>query len=411
MKASHLIISLGIVAVTALAWFILGKAISDRTHGFSRSMAGEVSDVWGPALVQQHPQAWFATPNAVNGRQTLQPTKAEVVVGLESEPKRRGLFWHRTYQVDFQADYEFTNPTRIPQTLFLSLPLPAEASGLRGFEFTVDGVEEGGAAPNPSNHTLQRATVVPAGATIPVRLAYRTNGTNSWSYHFPDASRISGFELRMQTNFEEINFPVGTGSPTDRRFSEGTWSLNWDYPDVLAAPHIGMDMPKTLNAGPVAARIAFFAPVSLLFFVTVLLLVAGLRGISLHPMHIFFVSAGFFGFHLLFAYLVDLLPLYTSFGISALVSLVLVCSYLRAVGGMPLLKVAVPAQMTYLILFSFSFFFDGLTGIVLSVVSLATLALLMILTAKVDWAKVFRGSAIQPENPVASPLPPPFTPR
>lgn len=389
MKPSHLIISLCIVAATAVAWFILGAAIADRTSMSSHSMSNEVADVWGPPLVQQHPHAWFATPNSRSGKETLLPFNSEVAVNLFSEPKRRGLFWHRTYLADFKANYEFTNPTRIPQTLFLAIPLPEDANGLRGFEFTVNGVEEDGTVSAGAGGTLQRAVVVEAGESIRVHLAYQANGTGAWNYHFTDSRRISGFSLQMQTNFQDINFPVGTGSPTDRRADGESWSLTWDYPDVLSAPSIGMDMPKALNAGPVAARIAFFAPVSLLFFVTVLLLVAGLRGISLHPMHIFFVSAGFFGFHLLFAYLVDLLPLYPSFGIAAGVSLVLVCGYLRAVGGKSLLKVAVPAQITYLILFSFSFFFDGLTGIVLATVSVATLALLMILTARVDWSKVF----------------------
>jgi inner membrane protein involved in colicin E2 resistance len=150
-----------------------------------------------------------------------------------------------------------------------------------------------------------------------------------------------------------------------------------------------MDMPKLLNAGPVALRIVQFAPVSLLFFTAVVLLVAVLKRIPLHPMHVFFVSAGFFAFHLLFAYLVDLLDPYASFGVAAAVSLLLVAGYLRAVGGKLLFRVAVPAQLIYLMLFSLSFFFDGLTGITLAVVSVLTLALLMILTAKVDWRQVF----------------------
>lgn len=85
------------------------------------------------------------------------------------------------------------------------------------------------------------------------------------------------------------------------------WVLTWNYPDVLAVPSIGMDMPKLLNAGPVAARIAYFAPVSLVFFITVLLLlVGGLKGVRLHPMHVFFVAAGFCAFYLLFAWLMYL---------------------------------------------------------------------------------------------------------
>jgi hypothetical protein len=197
----------------------------------------------------------------------------------------------------------------------------------------------------------------------------------------------------MLTDFHEINFPVGTASadPDKRHEDKRGYSLTWDYPDVIAAQDIGMDMPKLLNAGPVAARIVFFAPVSLLFFVTVVLLVAGMKGIPLHPMHVFFISAGFFAFHLLFAYLVDLLPLATSFIIATATSLLLVTGYLKAVGGRTLFAIALPAQLTYLIAFSTSFFIDGLTGITLTVLAVATLALLMFLTARTDWRGFFGG--------------------
>ena len=68
----------------------------------------------------------------------------------------------------------------------------------------------------------------------------------------------------MKTNFDEINFPAGTGSPTDRKETKGSWELRWRYPDVIGAQAIGMDMPSVLNPGPVASRISFFAPVSLI---------------------------------------------------------------------------------------------------------------------------------------------------
>ena len=127
----------------------------------------------------------------------------------------------------------------------------------------------------------------------------------------------------------------------------------------------------------------------MLFFVTIILLISGILGIPLHPMHIFFVAAGFFAFHLLFAYLVDLLQLLPSFAISATCSLLLVCGYLKAVGGSRLFKIALPAQAIYLVIFSASFFIDGLTGITLAVLSVITLALLMFLTARIDWRTFF----------------------
>jgi inner membrane protein involved in colicin E2 resistance len=203
--------------------------------------------------------------------------------------------------------------------------------------------------------------------------------------------------LTMSADFEEISFPVATGSPTTRERVGDSWTLEWSFPDVISAPAIGMDMPKVLNAGPVASRIAFFAPVSLLFFFTVLLILGMTKNVNLHPVNYFFLAAGFFAFQLLFAYLVDLVPLTLSFVIASVVSLLLVCSYVAAVGGKRMLAVAVPAQTAYMVLFSYSFFFDGLTGLTITIGAIATLALLMIATARVNWAEKF--SAPKPVLP------------
>src|SRR6185436_1264169 len=96
---------------------------------------------------------------------------------------------------------------------------------------------------------------------------------------------------------------------------------------------IGMDAPNKLNPGPFAARVTFFAPVSLLFFVTVLVMLGVLRGRSLHPMNYFFLAAAFFAFHLLLAYLVDHVDVNVAFVIAAGTSMALVISYLRLVAG------------------------------------------------------------------------------
>jgi hypothetical protein len=394
MKTTHLIASMAIVGCTTAAWFVLATAMSQRTRESSETMSQEVAGVWNPPLEQKHPEAWFETPNAPGGRGALLPATSDVTVDLKFVPKQRGLFRHRTYDVAFKGEYVFVNPTRIPQTVYVSFPLPAGAEKLEGFEFRL-GDEPATEPFRPgASGMATRAVVLPASGRITLHAGYQTRGTGSWIYGFPDKRRIAGFLLRMRTDFMEISFPVGTGSPRDEdRKSDGNgWDLVWNYPDVLAVPSIGMDMPKLLNAGPVATRIAFFAPVSLVFFVTVLLLVGGLKGVPLHPMHVFFVSAGFFAFHLLFAYLVDLLPIYPSFAIATVVSLVLVSGYLRVEGGNALFRVALPAQIAYLVLFSASFFFDGLTGITLTVCGVATLAWLMFLTAKVDWRMQFSRS-------------------
>ena len=88
-----------------------------------------------------------------------------------------------------------------------------------------------------------------------------------------------------------------------------------------------------------------------------------LSGRSLHPMNYFFLAAAFFAFHLLLAYLVDHLEMNAAFAIAAAVSIFLVVSYLRIVAGMRTALVqAGLAQLVFLVLFSYAFFFEGYTA-------------------------------------------------
>ena len=81
-------------------------------------------------------------------------------------------------------------------------------------------------------------------------------------------------------------------------------------------------------------------------------------------MHFFFLAAAFFAFHLLFAYLADHVPIHAAFAIAAVTSLALVMSYLRLVFGSRFAFFAAgTAQLVYLVLFSYAFFFKGLTGL------------------------------------------------
>jgi len=151
-----------------------------------------------------------------------------------------------------------------------------------------------------------------------------------------------------------------------------------------------VDLPNRLNPGPLASRITFFAPVSLLFFITVVVVLGVLSGRSLHPMNYFFLSAAFFAFHLLLAYLVDHVNIHAAFLIASATSIALVVSYLRLVGGarFAFLQAGV-AQLVFLVLFSYAFFFEGYTGLTVTVGSVITLFILMQATARVDWSEVF----------------------
>lgn len=383
--------AVGLIFVcTAIGWFVLGGALVYRTDESAVSLSNEVHRSWGPALEQKHPVAWYESPTGDNGRSLVTPSMTRVDVNLQYEPKRKGLFWYRTYRSAFEAVYEIPNPTPIEQTVYVSFCLPSDDASYSGFVFDLQGADSD--EPVLRGGAITQAVVIPANDAVPLVVAYHGRGINRWDYSLGGASRTRNFELSLETDFDAINFPLGTGSPTERqKRADGGWNLSWNYPDVIGAQSVGMDMPKVLNAGPVASRITFFAPVSLLFFFAVLLIAGAVSGVNLHPMNYFFIAAGCFAFQLLFAYTVDLLPLHLSFFIAALVSLLLVNGYLHVVGGRRITRIAAPAQFAYMVLFSYSFFFDGLSGLTITVGAILTLAALMASTAKIDWATMFAG--------------------
>ncbi|WP_269525747.1 inner membrane CreD family protein [Coraliomargarita parva] len=382
------LLAIGLIYLcVGVAWFLLGGAISFRTSDRSGPLAREVVQSWGPELRQMHPEAWYQAPSGQEGGQAVRIESSDIDVKFQFEPVRKGLLWYRSYAMQFQANYRIPNPTPIAQTVYVSFRLPSADASYNGFRFDLEGSESDDVIPKQG--LITQVVVIPAESSVPLVVAYETRGLNRWDYSLGNAPRVRDFKLSMTTDFAKIDFPVGTASPTSRQRQGKGWALAWDYPDVIGAQPIAMDMPKVLNAGPVASRISFFAPVSLLFFFAVLLILGSVSGINLHPMNYFFLAAGCFAFQLLFAYTVDIFPLHFCFLLSAAVSIALVCGYLHAVAGKRLTRIALPAQLIYMILFSYSFFFDGLSGLTITVGAIGTLAVLMIATAKVDWSEVF----------------------
>src|SRR2546422_4480759 len=158
---------------------------------------------------------------------------------------------------------------------------------------------------------------------------------------------------------------------------------------------VAMHMPEKLQPGPLAGQISFFAPVSLFFFFFLIFIITTMRNIDLHPMNYFFLAAAFFAFHLLLAYLVDHVSIHLSFIICSLVSIFLVISYLRLVVNMRFaLLEAGGAQFVYLVLFSYAFFFEGFTGLAVTIGAIVTLFVVMQLTARLSWAEKFSGRRV-----------------
>ena len=202
----------------------------------------------------------------------------------------------------------------------------------------------------------------------------------------------------------DIDFPAGSMSPNQRTRTAEGWRVQWTFNNLLSGQTIGVTLPEKLNPGPFAARVTFFAPVGLLFFLSVMVILGATSGPSLHPMHYWFVAAAFFAFHLLLAYLVDHVSVHVAFGVSAAVSLALVFSYMRLVTGLRHAVLQAGAtQAVFLVLFSYAFFFEGFTGLAITIGAMITLFVLMRITARVSWDDVFAGGAAAGRRPAEVP--------
>jgi hypothetical protein len=380
-----------IFVCTTVAWMILGATIFSRTYSTNQQLEGRVVSTWGSPEEQSPPTACFKkieiTPvtEQLPGKTTIRNDKVErsfplpleasaIDVKLHLDHRQKGLLWYSTYAVAFTGDYKFRNDTAEPQTIDFHLSFPAQRAVYDGLVMEVDG------QPLPISANDQGADVhteIPSGQTVVLHAAYRSQGLNSWRYKLGSGiAQVNNFALTMHTNFKDIDFADDTLSPTAKLHTSDGWQLTWQYSNLLSGFQIGMTMPEKLQPGPLAGQISNFAPISLFFFFFLMFMISTLRNIDLHPLNYFFLACAFFAFHLLLAYLVDH------------ISIALVVSYLRLVVGIRFAALeAGIAQLIYLVLFSYAFFWKGFTGLAITVISIVTLFVVMQATGRIRWSE------------------------
>lgn len=393
-----------IYVCTCVGWIVLGATVLERTYSSDASLGGRVVSTWGAPHNQAPPDAScektvIRTVEQNEGGRTVvtkEEEKTTVLLPLESslidvaldlEHRQKGLLWYNTYKVAFAGEYSFRN-TSDEQRVTFSLRFPTTKTIYDDFSLSIDGVP----LSVTNTQDVARATaLVPPGDIVRLKVAYRSQGLDEWRYRFGDqVAQVRDLHLRIRTNFKEIDFPESTLSPTEKRVTAEGWDLLWDYTNLLSGYQVGVAMPEKLQPGPLAGRISFFAPVSLLFFFFLMFIITTLRSVELHPMNYFFLAAGFFSFHLLLAYLVDHISIHVAFAVSAAASIFLVISYLRLVTGIRFAAIeAGLAQFIYLVMFSYAFFFKGLTGLAITLGSVLTLFVVMQMTGRIRWSERF----------------------
>ena len=425
MSISRLFAIIFIFGVVSLAWLALGGTMWARTEMLDDSLSKEMASLWGPKVLAQSSPYWAPQANA--GRSTngcIAPVASKITADIKHEHRYKGLLWYSTFAVAFSAEYNFPAADGAEAAGFFIFHLPKGITSHDGLQVAVDGK----AVPIPADQkeTGKLSVRLARDAEHVVSVAFTTYGQDVWLYVPGEVSECSSreydrehevistggamtelkdFSLTITTDFRDIDYPKGARSPKEKaRPADGGMEASWKCASLVTNQAMGIVMPNRPNAGPIAARMSFFAPVSLFFFVTVLFTVVVLKKIPLHPMHYLFISAGFFAFHILLAYLADIINIHAAFWICSAVSVFLVVSYMRLVAGVKFAVVFVGlAQLVYLVGFSYAFFWPGKTGLTVTIGAIATLFVLMQATGKVKWSEVFKKrdtvAAVPPSPP------------
>ncbi|MGH9841040.1 MAG: inner membrane CreD family protein [Blastocatellia bacterium] len=417
---------------TAVAWGVLGSTVMMRTNNQDSMLKGAVSQLWGAPQQQLAPSVYYQTVEQVKvqtteGNKTVIKTEKQTTdhpilldasdlnIRLGLEHRQKGLLWYSVYRVQFDGKYRVTNYTEAEREFLFDFALPAEktaSQSSRDYSAGQSGVAPGGVYDNfrfivggkeMTNLQFKNGKVwagarLAPGKSETVEISYGSQGMDEWWYDFgQNVSQAKNFSLTMQTDFDQIDFPQTSLSPTQKIQRDNGWELKWQYANLLSGVKIGMLMPHKLNPGPWVSEVSFAAPVSLFLFFFVIFMLTTIRKIKLHPMNYFFLGAAFFSFHLLLAYLVDHISIHKAFLICSAVSIFLVVSYLRlAVGNRFAFVEAGILQFVYLVLFSYTFFFERYTGLAITILCILTLFIAMQFTGRVDWDTLFRRNGSVP---------------
>lgn len=391
-----------------LCWLTLGGVTRSRTNDQTMGLEGQVSDLWGSAQIQSAPTftaQWAQTrieEEAVTDARTgstqtvrrevremadraVQPASSALVVDLSLDQRRKGLVWYPLYDVDFQGDWTYVHHG-LGESLLIRFPFPDASGVYDGFSLIVNGVDRAEDL-RPENGALTVWMPIAEGDRVTVRAAYRSRGMREWTYRpTPSVGQIDDFTLSLTTDFADIDFPTQTLSPSTREQTAEGWALSWRFDRLVSGYGMGMVMPEMTQPGALAADLSFSAPLSLGLFFLWIFVLGMLRGQSIHPMNYLFIAAAFFAFDLLFAYTADRLPVEYAFALASVISLGLVTSYLRLVVGPRFALVeAGLAQLLYQIGFALAHFWDGATGLTITILGIVTLFALMQLTGRLRW--------------------------
>ena len=405
-----------IYILATVAWATLGTSILARTGEFDSRLGTEVAQLWGGQHRQVAPTVWVErcarshrtgadgvmrreARSTRRSRRTSRPrpgaADAEPRQGRPgAHPSSEGtaLVRHVRRPVFAAASWPATR-TRSSARLGVELRFPSAQAIYDEFAFPRER-RSGAAGERSDQGTAHARSRYRQAAKSTIDVAYKSRGLDDWRYAFvaDGVGEVSDFDLiGDNTNFVKVDFPPGSMSPTAKRPTRRRLGARVEVRQPGHRP-----AHRHRPAEPDQSRTARRAPHRLRSSLAALLShrhgdprrpqrpesPSGELRLPLGGVLRISPAAGLSG-----------RPHLDSRGVliaASLVSVFLVVSYLRVVVGTRFaIAQAGLAQFVFLVLFSYAFFFEGYTGLTVTVGAILTLFVMMQATARVDWGAVF----------------------
>ncbi len=360
------------LALTA-AWLALASNLEHRHYAVQDRLGKAVSGLWGQAQVTQCP---YLPKGPALEAATLQ-------VELSMEYRKKGHSWYSVYTALVAGKY--TLPAQAAGKK-LTLSLPAGAGMLNQFALHLDGRELTDYA---QSGDIIEIPIPQKGARV-LTVRHESQGSHSWWFDFSHEPRIpKNLDLTLVANFDEVDFPDGSVSPTVSTKLERGWSFQWNYDKLLSGGTVGVELPKKQDDGRTLIDICRYGPLGLLLFFAALTMSALDQKKEIHPSHLALLGGAYFSFYLLLVYLADVIPVFGAQLVSMGVVTFMVTAYTYRIYGLSFsTRRVLPALVLYLLLYSSAFMIEGFKGLPLVALLVLTLHLTMQLSTRLELSEV-----------------------
>ena len=190
-------------------------------------------------------------------REIIQPALA----GMAAEGKPYTGFLYAGLMIDAAGNpktLEFNCRLGDPETQPILLRLKSDLLEL--LEAALDG-KLGEAEADWDRRAALGVVMAAPNATVALEVRYRSRGLGTWTYAFAKegTTRVRDFALVLHTNVREIDFPLGSVSPSQRAARGEGWTLTWTFANLLT----GTVMTETVFSWPGLGRYTFRAAIGL----------------------------------------------------------------------------------------------------------------------------------------------------